>query len=246
MEEGLKVSIYGRSGSGKTTLWSTFPKPALGIICSSAQETKSIHDVKGVDEVTIGASSEIADIIEYQRASNFYKTIVLDHATNLQGLLLSEILGLETIPVQASWGMATLKQYGQRSLQIKTIMRELLSLACHVVIVAQEKSFNVEGDSELLEPYVGSDLSDSIVGWLNPECDYILQTFIRQQTKDITRNLGGQDVTTRELTGKFEYCLRTGPHSVYTTKFRLPKGTDLPNEIVNPTYQKLVKLISGK
>ena len=42
-----------------------------------------------------------------------------------------------------------------------------------------------------------------------------------------------------------EYCLRTEPHDVYMTKFRRPGGKDLPEVIVNPTYDKVKALIDG-
>jgi hypothetical protein len=41
-----------------------------------------------------------------------------------------------------------------------------------------------------------------------------------------------------------EYCLRTEPHEVFQTKFRMP-GDDIPDCIVDPTYDKVVSLING-
>jgi hypothetical protein len=40
-----------------------------------------------------------------------------------------------------------------------------------------------------------------------------------------------------------EYCLRVGPHDLYTTKFRKPKENVLPDVLTNPDYNKLYALI---
>jgi hypothetical protein len=43
-----------------------------------------------------------------------------------------------------------------------------------------------------------------------------------------------------------EYCLRCEPHETFITKFRVPRGTALPDVIVNPTYDKIQAVIEGR
>jgi hypothetical protein len=87
------------------------------------------------------------------------------------------------------------------------------------------------------------------VGWLNPACDYICQMFIRERTgkKKVKVKVGDKEKEIEQIVklGGVDYCLRTAPDAVYTTKFRLPKGHALPECIVDPDYDKLVKLIGG-
>jgi hypothetical protein len=111
-----------------------------------------------------------------------------------------------------------------------------------VVLVAQEREFNVDSDSDLVMPYVASAMTPSCVGWLNPAVDYIAQTRIRPKMveKQITKG-----VKKWVATDEAEYTLRTGPSNVYTTKFRVPKGTKLPKEIIDPTYDKIMEIIKG-
>jgi hypothetical protein len=115
-----------------------------------------------------------------------------------------------------------------------------------VVIIAQEREFNTDNDSELLVPYVASALTPSAVAWLHSACDYICQTFIRQKVQEKEAIIGGKKIKTHQPTTGVEFCLRVAPHSVFTTKFRVPKGTPLPEIIVDPDYSKLITLIQGE
>jgi len=243
VDTGLKINVYGRSGTGKTTFACTFPKPLL--LIGTEDGTKSVSNVKGVDFVMLEESGEIGELVDFCSKSK-YKTVVLDTATGLQDLILKEILGLEELPVQKSWGMATRDQWSQCALQTKERLRQLLGLDCHVVILAQEREFNVETDaSDLLMPYVASALTPSVTGWLNPACDYICQTFIRPKVGVKRVKIGGKVIEKEVKERGAEFCLRVGPDAVYTTKFRAPKGWDIPDAIVDPSYDKLVKLIKG-
>lgn len=248
-EEGVKINIYGRSGTGKTTFWSSFPGKILAIVCSGTQkgELRSIHPShrKKIEVVNLLDTSEIKQLVEHA-SDGHYKTVVLDHASGLQDKKLAEILEIDELPEQKSWGMASREQYGQCSLEMKTLLRAILNLSCNVVVIAQERDFNTENDSELLLPYVASALSPAVVGWLNQACDYICQTYIREQQQKVQLTVGGKKKEQLRKTGEFEYCLRTGPSDVFTTKFRVPKGFKLPKLIVDPDYDKFMAVLQGE
>lgn len=253
-EEGIKINLYGKSGTGKTTLWATFPKPIHAFICSGGKkpgELRSIDTPENRKLITPEIIQESTDISKrIDGGIGHCKTVVLEHATGLQDLVLKEILGLDELPAQLSWGIARQQDWGQCALQLKEILRALLNLDQNVVIIAQERSFNTDNDgaqsSGIIMPYVAGALTPSVVGWLNPACDYICQTFIRQKVIEREIQVGKKMVKKRvPVPGQVEYCLRTGPDAVYTTKFRLPKrkGSTLPQEIVDPDYGKLMALI---
>ncbi|MCK9568793.1 ATP-binding protein [Candidatus Pacearchaeota archaeon] len=246
-KKGLTVNLYGRSGTGKTILACTFPKPLL--IIGLEDGTNSVHNVEGAEFVYISSSEEMGELTERAASTRRFKTVVLDTASMLQDLILREILGLEELPAQKFWGMATREQYGQCSLQTKERLRALLDLstkaAINVVIVAQEREFNTEDTSNLLMPFVASSLTPSVVGWLNPACDYIGQMFIRQKEVIQKFKVAGKEKVKRVVKG-VEYCLRTAPDPTFTTKFRLPKGTPIPDVIVDPDYDKIYALIKGR
>lgn len=255
--EGLTVLLYGRSGTGKTTFWATFPAPILVLICSGGVKPGELRSIdtpenrKRIKKLVLQSSADVTEVVE--TVAPDFATVVLDHTTGFADLVLSEIIG-RRLPAQNSWGLVSQQQYGQLGLQCKETFRSLLSLSSNVVFVAQERSFGgkEEGmDPELVRPTIGAALTPTLTGWLNPACDYVVQTFIRprSETKVMKMNAPGgktKDVSTKVRLEGVEYCLRTGPHDVYHTKFRTPRGRELPDAIVDPSYDKLVEVIRGE
>lgn len=251
----LKISLYGKSATGKTTLWSSFPGPILAILCSGGQGTNELDSVspedrKKIEPFYLETCSQLLDLAEELRSDTYYQTVVIDHLTGVQDLRLAEILGLDEIPTQKSWGLADRQQYGQRSNNIKDYLRSYIDLVDKkVVFVSQEKALEVNEESELdILPTVGPALSESVLAWLNPASNYIARTFItpKMQTRK-KKGVGGRIKTvTERVKGEYEYCLWTGPSDIYTSKFRVPKEFHKPEFIVNPSYEKLLAVINGE
>lgn len=244
----IRMLLYGRSGTGKTTLWATFPGPILALICSGGNKPGELRSIntpeyrKKIKPVAVQSTDDFRQRLE--ESSNF-ATVVLDHASGYADVVLKEILGLSELPAQKGWGLASQQQYGQQSLQCKESFRALLNLSANVVIVAQERVFGDDNSSDAIKPTVGAALTPSVTGWLNPACDFVVQTYIRPRYTTKTVTIGGQKMTEKVKTEKKEYCLRTEPHETFMTKFRIPRGMELPECIVDPSYDKIMALING-
>lgn len=241
----MKLLVYGRGKTGKTRLFSTFPKPAL--LIGTEDGTGSVADVDGLDFVRLEASSELDLLVA--EAQRKYRSVGLDTAGGLQDLILKEILGLDEIPVQKTWGIAKQQDWGTCGAQLKERLRMLLNLAdsnlLDVMVIAHERNFNEEA-SDLMTPTVGAALTPSAAGWLNGACDYVCQTFVREEVEFSKLKVAGKTVESKKKTGKAQYCLRIGPHPVYLTGFRVTRKVgDLPDCIVDPDYQKIVNVIKG-
>lgn len=254
-EEFLKILLYGASGTGKTSFWSTMPGPILALITSGGNKTGELRSIntpenrKKIKQVTIQDSSEIIEVIDYVKSSGAFKTVVSDHVSGLQDLILKEILGIDEIPAQKGWGLASQQQYGQCTQQCKEYLRALLNLDANIVIIGQERTFNGKDDgmtSDIIQPTVGVAVAPSLAGWINPACDFVLQTFKRPRMVTTSSKIAGKDVEITKRGKGVDYCIRCEPHDVFMTKFRMPRGRKLPPVIVDPSYDKLIKIIQGE
>lgn len=245
------ASGFAVHNSGKTTFASSFPGPMLWVVASGGQRSGELLSVntqenrKKISQVNLHASSELREIIDHVKDVGRYQTLVLDHATGLQDLILKEILGIEELPAQKSWGMAQQQQYGECSLRCKESFRALLNLPMNVVIIAQERTFGDDNNSDIIKPTVGAALTPSVTGWLNPACDFVLQTYKRPRMEQTVTKVAGKEVVMTKRGKGVEYCLRTEAHEVFQTKFRIPKGVPLPECIVDADYDKLLQVING-
>jgi hypothetical protein len=246
--DDITVSVYGRSGTGKTTFWSTFPGPIRVILFSGVANPGELKSVAVADreKITAFVFNSTQELAELLQEPGDYATTVLDHASGLQDIILKEELGIDDIPVQKSWGLASRETWGAVAIKTKEFLRGILNQKGNIVIVSQEKAFTPDEDNDMITPYVGPALSPSVTGWLNPSCDYIVQTFLETEKIMKTVKVAGQEMEREVNTGKIKYKLRTGPHPVYTTKFRVPRGSVLPDAITDPTYEKIVTLINGE
>lgn len=249
IDDGFKLLIYGRGKTGKTRLACTFPKPLLliGVAGLGTEKgTRSVVGIQGIDFVPLDSSEEIEELVKLDR----YKSYTLDTAGGLQERVVNEFTGKEP-GVRKDWRHVGKGDWGPINAKTMERLRPLLDLADfqgkHVVIVAHERSFvDTSEATDLVFPHVGAALTPGVAGWLNGACDYIGQTYIQEQMRTKTVKIGGERIEANTPTGKFEYRLRTGPHSVFMTGFRLPIGSTLPESIVNPSYTKIKALIDGK
>lgn len=245
-EDGTKSIATGRVRKGeisnRTIVWSlTLVGKPMGIDFIRIQNTDEMDD--------------ILDLLKHPQQffddQPSYFSCALDHGSGFQNLIVKEFLGLDEVPNQRSWGMMKQEQWGGVNNQFMDKIGKLLDLpektGLNVVIIAHERNFKDENtSSDIMTPSIASALTPGCCTWLNGACDYICQCFIRQHEEYKETPLkDGKVLKTRiPNSSKPEFCLRIGPHGVYHTGFR-HVGDSLPDVIVNPSYEKVCKLIQG-
>lgn len=245
--------VYGIPKSGKTTLVSTLEGRGIWLQCSGGRvsgELKSINTPANRARITpenIQSVTELSELLHKARTGG-YDFAVLDHVTGLGDLLLKEVLGLEEIPVAKSWGMATLQQYGEVGVKTITFLREFFSLPMHTVVVGQEKVLTGkggdEGDEGVVQTTVGPACGKSVVKWLVPAADMILNTFKRPRMEERETTVAGKTIRQKVRGQGWEYAVRLN-HDTYICGFRTPVR-DVPDVLVDVTIPQLMRLQAGE
>lgn len=230
----LSVLIWGRSGTGKTTLAGDFPKPLL-LVDVREQGTDGLRNVPGIDVLPLETWDELQELYWYLVAGEHpYKTLVIDTVTQLQDVALEKVLKDEGKTIDSP---ITQSNWGAMAKMMKSWMLSFRDLPMHTVFLAQDRVNNVEGFADQMVPEVGPRLSPSVAGMLNAAVKVICQTFIQEDTRR-----GKDNRIHRVIT----YRLRVGPHPLYLTKVRQPRGCELPPDIIDPTFEKLNSIIQGR
>ncbi len=243
----LGLLIFGDQGTGKTTLAASCPKPLLLIRPEDIEEGHtSITHVEGVHVTpAVTDPDQIIECCDRQRATNRYKSIVLDGLSRMQDLLVKKHMGLQDTPVQQSWGMVPEMDWNWIGIALKSFVRELLRLTqmgTVVIMTCGERMFGVkEGARErdtlsIAAPKLMCNLTPSATGFVHDSFNYIVHSFRRRAT-DSNGN----------LTPRMEYGLDLEGREDLGTKFRVPmvagKYREIQSELLNPTYEKLCAII---
>lgn len=242
--QGMKIGIFGRSGTGKSTAVLSFPRKTLYIVPSTTGEVKAFKKEENVDVVGIEQANELLELINDTAQMKKYATVSLDHCTEFQGLVMKQVLNIEEVPEQLSWGLATMEQWQEIAGVLKEYLTKFLALPLNVCVLAQERENNFEKASDIIIPNVTYGLLPAVNQWLGPKLDNTVHMFIKEGVVAVKKKKGDKEIVVN--VEKMMWCMRTGPHPVYYTKLRVPKGTAVPPYIVigenDSPYKKLVEL----
>jgi len=242
IQEGLTAVFYGSAGTGKTTIAGTYPVPHI-LLDIGEKGTDSVMDVKGLSVLKIKKWQDIEDIYwEIKENHGDWETVTIDAMHSMQGLAL---LKAKELNKKSPDDMLSLRDRGTASdllITWLTNFRDLQEHGINVNFLAHSRIFKEstgDDDHEQIDPEVGPKLmpaaSSAILGLTKING----HTFIREEVSKSKR--AGQ-----KKTAEMQYCIRLGPSAYYATKVRSPKKFTVPAFIVDPTYDKLVEVLTGK
>jgi hypothetical protein len=241
-EEPIITVIWGRSGHGKTTTASTWPKPMLIIDVNDkgSESAKSLTLKKG--EITVFEcknADDLEEIIEYVEDNpNKYKTVVIDHMTQVQEFYKDRIMEEEGKKKMTQPMFGTLSGYMKDFIMS---VRALNDLGVYPVMLAQDRTDEVETpDEELLDPDIGPAMTPAVQKFLIASSKIVGRQYIASYEKQIKVDGRPKKIPVTE------YRLYIGPNPYYATKIRKPQGAYCPDYLVNPTFNDLLAITKGE
>lgn len=228
----LSMLVYGRSGTGKTTFAGTWPKPAL-VLDVNEKGTDSISNVEGVDVIQINEWQDFEDLYWYIKSSGSqYKTVVIDQVTSMQEMACAQAMADKdkSQMSQQLWGIA-----GGYMKTWLVNYRNLTDDGINVLFIAHDRTTKGDEDSsteDQIDPSIGPRVMPSVATLLNGAVKVIAQSYVRE-------------VFDEDKERVIEFCHRIAPHPYFITKMRNPPGTNIPESVVNPTYDQILSLMTS-
>lgn len=239
----LTMLVYGETGTGKTVFASTFPKPIL-LLDLKEKGTETIARVEGVDVLTIQKWEDLEEAYWYLHGGTKYQTVVLDQITALQGVAMSKVRKDNEMEDDDTFSRRDWGKISGLMQQWLLNYRDLWDKELNVCFNAHQRVTTNEDEEssgeDQIEPSVGARVMPSISSFINGAVSAIGNTFVRE------RFVKNEKTKVKE---RFvDYCMRVGPHAYYRTKIRRPPDSEIaiPDVIVNPTYEKIVRLSRGE
>lgn len=221
--------IYGKSNSGKTWIASTFPKPLLYVQIGD-DGSNTIANVEGIKALHVDSVQQLKDLAEEALKDKKYKTIVVDTFS----LVVNEWTDEKVIKkgkkmTQQLWGDLKTETEELTKAMYKLAKKRIVVLTCH------ESTDSIEGMEDEISPDVRPSVSKGARTYLEGMANYGIHT--TRIVKEVTKGN-----TTKEVV---KYAADIGPNPYYWTKLQIDPGIKVPDRIVNPSYNKIIKVITG-
>lgn len=225
------VVLYGRSNSGKTEVGSTFPKPQLYVAVGD-DGSNTIQGKEGIKAKKINQLDEARGLLNelVKKKGAGYESVFIDTFSMITNVWIDEnVVKKNKKMTQQMWG------------DLKTETEELIRLAHKlasyrwVILSCHEATDVLEGMEDEITPDVRPSTTKGARTYLEGMANYGLHTTRLQ--KEVIKDGVEQTVV--------KYAAHIGPNPYYWTKLQIDKSIKVPKMVINPSYDKLMKIING-
>ena len=226
------VVIYGKSSTGKTVVSGTFPKPLMYLRIGD-DGSNSIRNVEGIYAKPIPTTATLSGTLQelIKRKGAGYKSVVVDTFSLYTNVWIDEnVVQKKKKMTQHAGG------------DIKTDTEEVIRLAhqlaqyCWVVLTCHEAADAFDGLEDEIAPDIRPSVSKGARTYLEGMANYGIHTTRLQ--KSVLKD-GAERTVVR-------YGAHIGANEYYWTKLQIDKDVKVPAVVINPSFDKLVKIIEGE
>jgi hypothetical protein len=220
---------WGKSNSGKTQFGSTFPKPILYLQIGD-DGSNTIKNIDGIRGKHIETLEQLKQAGTELLKDKKYKTVFVDTFSMITNVWIDQNATQKKKKMtQQMWG--DLKVETEELIKIfhKVALKHIVILSCH------EAADNIEGMEDEILPDIRPSTTKGARTYLEGMANYGIHLTKVKKTKTID----GVD------TDIIKYAAHIGANPYYWTKFQIDRGIELPSIMINPTYDKIMKIIGG-
>ena len=223
--------LWGKSGTGKTHFIATLPKPLLYIQIGD-DGSNTIADVDGIKAIRAENIDRLKQIGEELKNDKTFASVAVDTFSMLTNVWIdTNATQKKKHMTQQMWGDLKVETEGLIKLFHEVAMSHIVALSCH------EATDTIEGmDDEVIPDFAPNTSKGSRI-YLQGMANYGLHF---TKVKKVTT-----DKETGEEKEIVKYAAHLGANPYYWTKFQISDTIKVPNMMVNPSYDKIIKIIGG-
>lgn len=223
--------IWGKSGTGKTALGATFPKPMLYIQVGD-DGSNTIADTEGVMAVRAESLADLKDTAQGLMTDKKYKTIFVDTFSMITNEWIDKNATQKNKKMtQQMWGEIKIDSEELIKIFHKLALSHIVVLSCH------ESNDSIEGMEDEILPDIRPSVTKGARTYLEGMANYGIHTTKLKKTI-ISKKTGQEKEVVR-------YAVHIGANPYYWTKLQINPGIQVPDIVINPTYDKLMGVIQG-
>ncbi len=232
VEQGKLVVLYGRSGSGKTWFGASFPKPMLYLKIGD----DGVNTIKKVDDIYVKELKKVGELkvaLKECLTDKKFASVFIDTFSLLVNEWKNEnVLEKNKRMTQQAWGDLATDTEECIRLAHKVSLKKWVILSCHEVVDT------IDGMEDELLPDVRASVSKGVRTYLEGMANYGVHTVKIQKEVDNPK--------TGETEMKVRFAADVGPNPYYWTKLQVDPTVKVPKRIINPTFNKLMKVVDSK
>lgn len=222
--------LWGKSSTGKTEIGSTFPKPMLYVQIGD-DGSNTIAGKEGIKAMRCESPDKLKKILTELKTDKKYKSVFIDTFSMLTQVWTDlNVVKKKRRMTQQSWGDLKIDTEELIRMAWELSEKKIVILSCH------EAQDSIEGMEDEILPEVRPNVSKGARTYLEGMANYGIHT---TKFKKVITNQDGEEV---EI---IKYGAHIGANPYYWTKFQVSKDIKLPRVMINPTYNKIMKLIKG-
>lgn len=221
---------WGKSGTGKTKFVSTLPKPMLYIRIGD-DGSNTIANVEGIKAIHAGSLEQLKEIGKELLKDRKFKSVAVDTFSMITNVWIDQnIVQKKKKMTQQAWG--DLKVETEELIKIfhEVAMTHVVALTCH------ESNDTIEGMEDEIIPDFRPNTTKGARTYLEGMANYGIH--MAKMKKTLVAEKGEKEVV--------RYVGHLGANSYYWTKLQIDPSIKVPESMVNPTYDKIMKLIKGE
>lgn len=223
--------LWGKSGSGKTHFVATLPKPLLYIQVGD-DGSNTIANVEGIKAIRAQTTDRLKQIGEELKNDTTYASVAVDTFSMITNIWIdANATQKKRKMTMQMWGDLKIETEELIKIFHEVALNHIVALSCH------EANDTIEGMDDEVIPDFGPNTTKGSRIYLQGMANYGIH-FTKVNKTVINKDTGEEKEIVR-------YAAHLGPNAYYWTKFQVSDEIKLPDMMINPSYSKILNLITG-